>query len=127
LNLPALGFGMGDVVLLELLKARGLLPPFNAGVDVFFVIEDESLRVESLGLIQALRAAGFAVEFPLVPGKADKQFKRAQELRAGRVVKLERTAAAETTARVRDLKTRDESVIPCGQVVEWLKTGLKRA
>src|SRR5204862_1838419 len=25
-NLPALGFGMGDVVLLELLKARGLLP-----------------------------------------------------------------------------------------------------
>jgi len=25
-NLPALGFGMGDVVLLEILKARGLLP-----------------------------------------------------------------------------------------------------
>jgi len=25
-DLPALGFGMGDVVLLELLKARGLLP-----------------------------------------------------------------------------------------------------
>jgi histidyl-tRNA synthetase len=127
LNLPALGFGMGDVVLLELLKERGLLPPFNAGVDVFFVIEDESLRVESLGLIQALRAAGLGVEFPLVPGKADKQFKRAQELRAGRVVKLERNAAPETTARVRDLKTRDESVIPCAQVVESLKTVLKRA
>ena len=30
-NLPALGFGMGDVVLLELLKARGLLPKFDAG------------------------------------------------------------------------------------------------
>ena len=29
-NLPALGFGMGDVVLLELLKARSLLPPFDA-------------------------------------------------------------------------------------------------
>ena len=29
-DLPALGFGMGDVVLLELLKARGLLPKFDS-------------------------------------------------------------------------------------------------
>jgi histidyl-tRNA synthetase len=43
-DLPALGFGMGDVVLLELLKARGLLPKFDAGVDVFCLIEDEALR-----------------------------------------------------------------------------------
>jgi histidyl-tRNA synthetase len=47
-DLPALGFGMGDVVLLELLKARGLLPKFDAGVDVFCLIEDETLRPESL-------------------------------------------------------------------------------
>jgi len=32
-DLPALGFGMGDVVLLELLKARELLPEFVAHVD----------------------------------------------------------------------------------------------
>jgi histidyl-tRNA synthetase len=51
-NLPALGFGMGDVVLLELLKARGLLPQFDGGVDVFVLIENETLRQESLKLIQ---------------------------------------------------------------------------
>ncbi len=43
-DLPALGFGMGDVVLLELLKARGLLPKFDSTMDVFVLIEDESLR-----------------------------------------------------------------------------------
>ena len=32
-DLPALGFGMGDVVLLELLKARGLLPKFDAAIE----------------------------------------------------------------------------------------------
>ncbi|HEY1718168.1 MAG TPA: ATP phosphoribosyltransferase regulatory subunit, partial [Verrucomicrobiae bacterium] len=64
-NLPALGFGMGDVVLLEILKARGLLPKFDANVDVFVLIEDETLRPPSLKLIQELRAAGFAVEYPL--------------------------------------------------------------
>jgi len=56
-NLPALGFGMGDVVLLELLKARGLLPKFDANVDVFILIEDETLRASSLKLVQDLRAA----------------------------------------------------------------------
>src|ERR1041384_6456370 len=50
-DLPALGFGMGDVVLLELLKARKLLPAFDATIDVYVLIEDESLRAESLGVI----------------------------------------------------------------------------
>src|SRR5262249_53737334 len=64
---PALGFGMGDVVLLELLKARGLLPKFDSSTDVFVMIENESLRSHSLKLVQDLRAAGFAVEYSLTP------------------------------------------------------------
>ena len=80
-NLPALGFGMGDVVLVELLKARGLLPKFDANVDVFILIEDETLRAASLKLVQDLRAAGYAVEYSLTTAKSDKQFKRAQELK----------------------------------------------
>src|SRR5215204_5474492 len=47
-DLPALGFGMGDVVLLELLKARKLLPKFDAAVDAFCLIENEELRNDSL-------------------------------------------------------------------------------
>jgi histidyl-tRNA synthetase len=103
-NLPALGFGMGDVVLLEILKARGLLPKFDANVDVFVLIEDETLRAPSLKLIQDLRAAGFAVEYPLTPAKPDKQFKRAQELKAAFTAKVE----SESYVRIRNLKSRDE-------------------
>jgi histidyl-tRNA synthetase len=105
-NLPALGFGMGDVVLLEILKARGLLPKFDANVDVFVLIEDETLRAPSLKLIQELRAAGFAVEYPLTPAKTDKQFKRAQELKAAFTAKVE----SESYVRIRNLKSRDEIV-----------------
>jgi histidyl-tRNA synthetase len=105
-NLPALGFGMGDVVLLEILKARGLLPKFDANVDVFVLIEDETLRAPSLKLIQELRAAGFAVEYPLTPAKPDKQFKRAQELKAAFTAKVE----SESYVRIRNLKSRDEIV-----------------
>jgi histidyl-tRNA synthetase len=105
-NLPALGFGMGDVVLLELLKARKLLPPFDSCVDVFVLIEDETLRAPTLKLIQELRAAGFAVEYPLTPAKPDKQFKRAQELKAAFTAKVE----SESYVRIRNLKSRDEIV-----------------
>jgi histidyl-tRNA synthetase len=105
-DLPALGFGMGDVVLLEILKARGLLPKFDSHADVFVLIEDESLRAPSLKLIRDLRAAGFAVEYPLTPAKPDKQFKRAQELKAAFTAKVE----SESYVRIRNLKSRDEIV-----------------
>ncbi|MFO1477848.1 MAG: histidine--tRNA ligase [Verrucomicrobiota bacterium] len=105
-NLPALGFGMGDVVLLELLKERQLLQPSIVGVDVFCLIEDESLRPHSLKLIAELRTAGFSVEYSLTPAKPDKQFKRAQELKASFTAKLDNDAYV----RIRNLKTREEIV-----------------
>src|SRR6185436_19447649 len=100
-NLAALGFGMGDVVLLELLKARGLLPKFEAGIDVFVLIENEALRLPSLELVQKLRLAGLAVEYPLTPAKPDKQFKRAQELNSRHTVRLGSDAAGGVSAKVR--------------------------
>jgi histidyl-tRNA synthetase len=105
-NLPALGFGMGDVVLLELLKARSLLPKFDANVDVFVLVEDENLRPQSLKLIHDLRTKGFVVEYSLTPAKSDKQFKRAQELKAANTARMENDAYV----RIRNLKTREEVV-----------------
>jgi len=110
-DLPALGFGMGDVVLLELLKARGLLPKHRATLDAFCVIEDEALRAESLSLIHQLRSASLAVDYSLTPAKSDRQFKRAQELGAAWLVKLVRNAEGGLEARIRNLKTREEKTV----------------
>ena len=115
-NLPALGFGMGDVVLLELLKARGLLPKFDANVDVFILIEDENLRAHSLKLVQDLRAAGYAVEYSLTIAKSDKQFKRAQELKATYTAKFE----SDSYVRIRNLKSREEIVAGANDVANHL-------
>lgn len=114
-SLPALGFGMGDVVLFELLKARGLLPQFNACVDVFVMIEDETLRPQSLKLIQDLRSAGHVVEYALTATKPDKQFKRAQELNAKHTMKIE-----SDSVRVRNLQTREEHASPRDEIIRLL-------
>jgi histidyl-tRNA synthetase len=116
-DLPALGFGMGDVVLLELLKARKLLPAFEAGVDVFVLVEDEGQRHVSLKLVHDLRAAGANVEYSLTATKPDKQFKRAQELKARFTAKVENPPAA----RVRNLKTREERLATPNEIVQLLK------
>jgi histidyl-tRNA synthetase len=116
-DLPALGFGMGDVVLLEILKARGLLPKFDATTDVFVMIEDEALRPQSLKLIHDLRAAGFAVDYALTATKPDKQFKRAQELKATYTAKLDNDAYA----RIRNLKSREEIVCGVNDAANHLK------
>lgn len=106
-DLPALGFGMGDVVLRELLATRKLFPAFAGGVDIFCIIEDEAFRPETLKVVQELRDSGLCVEYPLTPAKPDKQIKRALELNAAMTVKLE----ANSQARVKDLRTRQERVM----------------
>ena len=121
IDLPALGFGMGDVVLAELLKARKLVPSFASTVDVVVLIEDESLRADSLKLVQQLRESGRAVEFTLTPAKSDKQFKRALELGASFTARLERDADGATIAKVKNLKTRAEQVATMDAVAEHLK------
>ncbi len=120
-DLPALGFGMGDVVLLELLKERNLLPAFDARLDVFCLIEDEALRGESLKLIQQLREAGGAVDYSFVPAKPDKQFKRAQETNAAWTCKLERAANGDLRVMAKNLSSREEQVMAPAEAANLLR------
>ncbi|HTH48565.1 MAG TPA: ATP phosphoribosyltransferase regulatory subunit [Candidatus Limnocylindria bacterium] len=110
-DLPALGFGMGDVVLAELLKVRKLVPSFAGTVDVVVLIEDETLRADSLKVVQQLREAGRAADYSLTSAKGDKQFKRALELGATHTIRLERGADGNVVAKVKSLKTREEKVV----------------
>src|SRR5262249_30673469 len=120
-DLPALGFGMGDVVLLELLKVRGRLPKFDFRLDAFCLIEDETLRADSLKLVEDLRWAALSVDYPLTPTKPDKQFKRAQELGARQTIRLEPNASGQLAAKIRDLKTREEKTVPTAEAAATLR------
>jgi histidyl-tRNA synthetase len=121
-DLPALGFGMGDVVLTELLKARGLARASSGDIAVCVLVEDETLRPQSLKLVQQLREAGLATDFSLTPMKPDKQFKRARELGAAHTVRLNRDDAAGTVlARVKNLHSREEQKLRPEGVVEALQ------
>jgi histidyl-tRNA synthetase len=122
-DIPALGFGMGDVVLLELLKARGKLPASNSGIDSVVIIEDESLRPESLALVQKLRDAGRLVDYSLTPAKGDKQLKRALELGARYSHRVERDAGGGVVYRTRHLASRSEVIGDLASVLNTSEPG----
>lgn len=66
-DLPALGFGMGDVVLGELLRARGLLAGVTPqAADLWIIPADSAVDVGTiLRVAQAVRASGQRVEYVL--------------------------------------------------------------
>jgi histidyl-tRNA synthetase len=76
-ELPALGFGMGDVVLGELLKARGLAPSTAPSIDVWVAYEDAGDIGKAMRIATEERRAGKSVEYALRPMQLGKQLKAA--------------------------------------------------
>jgi histidyl-tRNA synthetase len=80
---------MGDVVLGELIDeipaARAQLEKATASqrdLDIYVVIAKEERRPDALGQVQALREAGYRVDYPLATAKVGKQFQTAEQLGA---------------------------------------------
>ena len=78
-DLPALGFGMGDVVLGELLKARGKLPAHAAALDYWVAFEDSAHQTQAMRVATALRRSGSSVEYALRPAPLGKQLDAARK------------------------------------------------
>ena len=116
-DLPALGFGMGDVVLGELLKDRGLLPKLDHGLDCYVVIADEALRPEALQLIHQLRDAGIAVDYSLTPAKVGKQFEAADKLGARYAVVVGPDEWKTGAVKLKNLAAKTEEQVNIGEIV----------
>lgn len=110
--LPAVGFGMGDVVLGELLKERGLLPEVRRSVDYFLVTVAGEARPVALELARALRDRGAGVVYPLREQSMKKQFSAAASEGAREVVILGPDEVARGAARVRVMATGEERELP---------------
>lgn len=106
-DLPALGFGMGDVVIAELLKHLDLLPQNLSQPDIYFAIEDEKFRNQSLDSIQWFRNHGKKTIYPLAPAKPDKQFKAAIDAKARFLIHID--PLNPDTLTLKNLKTKEKS------------------
>ena len=117
LELPALGFGMGDVVLGELLKERGLAPKASIELGAFLIaVGGDDLPVV-LQLAHAMRERGIAVEYGLRHSGVRKQLELAAARGAARAVIVGPDERAQGVAVVRDLRTSTEAKVPIRQLL----------
>jgi histidyl-tRNA synthetase len=119
-DLPALGFGMGDVVLGELLKERSLAPTDVASIEVFLagITEDDLPFV--LGLAHELRDAGLRVEYALGTQAVGKQLKLADARGARVAVVIGPDDRARGEVMVKDLRGKGQEAVGREEVVARL-------
>jgi histidyl-tRNA synthetase len=123
-DLPALGFGMGDVVLAELLRDRGLAPAAGATVDVFLAAIGSDDLPEMLGLAHELREAGLRAEYALAPQAVGKQLKLADSRGARVAIVIGPDDRARGEVMMKDLAANAQRGVPRDQVVSVVKKAL---
>ncbi len=128
-NLPAVGFAIGDVVIMEMLQrnakaseslaadARRLLAP-----QVYMVIAAENRRSEALGLLSSLRRAGVTVDYAFEPAKVGKQFQTASDRGAEFAIVV---GEEWPELSLKNLESREEEKTSAGNLLEVLAKRLK--
>ena len=116
-DLPALGFGMGDVVLGELLRARGRLPDTAPTVDVWVAYGDAALLTEAMRIARRLRERGRSVEYALGGQQLSRQLKAADAAGAREALVLQPADLARGEAVVRRLADGTETRV---RLDEWI-------
>lgn len=115
-DLPAVGFGFGDVVVLELLRDKGLLPNLPAQIDDVVFAFSAELRPAATEVAGRLRAAGRAVDLVLEDKKVKWAFKHADRAGASRVLLVAPDEWERGLVRVKDLASGEEADLPLDEL-----------
>ena len=116
--LPAVGFGMGDVVLGELLAERGLVPAYARSLDYFVVAVSAEQRGEALRIAHALRDRGSSVAYTLKEQGVAKQLKAADREGAREVLIVGPDELARGYVVAKDMGSGGEREIALAELTE---------
>ncbi len=110
-RLEALGFGMGDMVLAEVLRDRGLIPDAPPRADAFVVPVGDEMLAASRQVLTRLRARGVSADGLYAAIRIGKALKAADAAGARRAVLVGPDEWAEGAVRVKDLASGDEQLV----------------
>lgn len=116
--MPAVGFAMGDVTLVDLLEKKSLLEVAEPVPDFVLVLGGAAERAQALKDAAVLRAAGYRVEYPLKEVAFGKQFKDANQRGARFAIIYGSEELESGVLKVRDLEAGAETDYPRGDLVE---------
>jgi len=110
--LPAAGFGLGDVVVAELLSDLGLEPSLARALDDVVYAREEGQRPSAIALATRLRGEGHRVELVLGQPSQKRALRDADRNGARRIWVLGPEESARGVCWVRDLESGEQSEHP---------------
>jgi histidyl-tRNA synthetase len=120
-DLPALGFGMGDVVLGELLRERGLAPTDGSSIDVFLAAITEADLPFMLALAHEIRDAGLRAEYALSTQAVGRQLKLADARNARFAIVIGPDDRARGEVQLKDLRGKGQEAVARDRVTARLR------
>lgn len=124
-SLPAVGGSIGIDRLIQALEEMDALQSVQP-IRALILNQNESLEQEYLKLAAQLRNQGISVEVYYSPAKLDKQFKYAENKGIPYAVIIGEQEAANNTAQLKDLQSREQTEVKQSDLVKELtKTLLK--
>jgi len=119
--IPAVGFGFGDAVIVELLKDKGVLPSFATGnVDAVVFPFSRALFPAAAAMATSLREQNLSVDLVLEEKKPKWLFKQAERVGASHVIILGEDEVAKGVAQVKNLATGQQSEVVLAEVPAFL-------
>jgi histidyl-tRNA synthetase len=110
-DLPATGFGFGDMVIMELLAEKGLVPELIGGVDDVVIALSPELRNAAMSVATSLRNTGKSVDLVLEDKRLKWAFKHAERSGAQRLVMVMPDEWKEGKVKIKDLETGEEEEV----------------
>lgn len=115
--ITGVGFGMGDVVLKDMLKENGLdIRDDLAGPDFYIVRFDKAIK-PCFELAIKLRALGHSVNHHLQGQKIQKQLDNASRLGAKFAIFMDAETSIEGKYQIKNLKTGEQKVLPLAEIL----------
>ena len=108
-DLPATGFGFGDMVIMELLAEKNLIPELISGIEDIVIPLNPELRSASAMVAAALRDTGRTVDLVLEDKKLKWAFKHAERIGADRLVMVMPEEWKSGKVRIKDLESGEET------------------
>ena len=121
-RVPAVGFGMGDVTLRDVLETYNLIPEFDITTGVYIGIADQTSRVQAHSLAQELRNLGVTTITDLKLDKFANQFKRAQNAHITHFVFVGEDEATSGMYRLKNLTDDSTENVTKDTLLAILKT-----
>lgn len=120
--IPAVGFGLGDIVLCDVLETYGLLPSYRAKGELYLCIANSEQRNFTLELARKLRSTGLKVAVDFTERKLAEQIRYADKKGFSYICCIGPVEVKQNRFKLKHLSTRTEKELSLEEISVFVRT-----